>query len=75
MENKVDVERIKAEIEALKGLSAEEYCAEAVAKIYADFEASREAKIRDLTVALEIFDKFKIIEEPVEEAINEMEAY
>lgn len=72
----VDVEKIKAEIEALKGLSAEEYCAEAVAKIYADFEASRNAKIHDLTVALEIFDKFQIVEEPaVEENINQTEAY
>lgn len=59
----VDVEKIKLEIERLKALSAEEYCADTVAKIYADFEASRSAKIRDLEVALEIFDTYQVVEE------------
>lgn len=59
----VDLEKIKIEIEALKNLNAEEYCKEAVAKIYADFEATREAEIAKLENALEIFDKYQIVEE------------
>lgn len=59
----VDVEKIKADIEALKVLKAEEYCAEDVAKIYADFEASRENKIKELETSLEIFEKYQVVEE------------
>lgn len=59
----VDVEKIKADIEALKTLKAEEYCAEDVAKLYADFELSRENKIKELQTSLEIFEKYQIIEE------------
>lgn len=61
--NMVDLEKIKIEIEALKNLNAEEYCKDAVAKIYADFEATREAEIAKLENALEIFDKYQIVEE------------
>ena len=71
----VDIEKIKAEIEALKNLKAEEYCAEEVAKIYADFEASREEKIHDLEKALEIFDKFQIVEEVEEAPVEIAEEY
>lgn len=59
----VDIQKIKEEIEALKVLNAQEYCAEEVAKIYADFEASREAKIHEFERALEIFEQYQIIEE------------
>ncbi len=62
----VDIEKIKLEIEKLKGLTAEEYCADAVAKIYADFEASREEKVKELETALDIFEQYQIKEEPVE---------
>lgn len=63
----VDLEKIKIEIEALKNLNAEEYCKDAVAKIYADFEATREAEIAKLENALEIFDKYQIVEEQEQE--------
>lgn len=63
----VDVEKIKGDIEALKELTAEEYCKDEVAKIYADFEASREKKIADLETALEVYDKYQIAEDVVEE--------
>lgn len=56
----VDTEKIKMEIEKLKALTAEEYCADAVAKIYAEFEASREAKIKELEIALAIFAQYEI---------------
>lgn len=76
----VDVEKIRAEIEALKGLSAEEYCRDAVAKLYADFEASRSSEINKLETALAIFDKYQIVEEVKEEvhtceAVSAVEAY
>lgn len=61
--NMVDLEKIKIEIEALKNLNAEEYCKDAVAKIYAEFEATREAEIAKLENALEIFDKYQIVED------------
>lgn len=68
----VDVERIKSDIEELKNLSAEEYCREEVAKVYADFEASRERKIAELETSLEIFEKYQVVEEDVEnEETNE----
>lgn len=62
----VDIEKIKADIEALKVLNAEEYCKDAVAKIYADFEATREQKIAELEKSLEIFEKYQVVEEVVE---------
>lgn len=77
----VDVEKIKSEIEALKNLNAEEYCREEVEKLYADFEASKEAKIHDLEVALEVFEKYQVIEETEEtteeatENVENAEAY
>lgn len=67
----VDVEKIKSDIEALKTLNAEEYCKEDVAKIYADFEASREQKVKELETSLVIFEKYQVIEEnPVNVAEN-----
>lgn len=63
----VDFEKIKIEIEALKNLNAEEYCKEAVAKIYADFEANREIEIAKLENALEVFDKYQIVEDEEQE--------
>lgn len=63
----VDIEKIKAEIEALKNLDAVEYCKEQVEKLYADFEASREQKIAEFEKALEIFDAFQIVEEVQED--------
>lgn len=74
----VDLEKIKIEIEALKNLDAEEYCKEAVAKIYADFEATREAEIAKLENALEIFDKYQIVEEEEQapqEVVDEFNPY
>lgn len=68
----VDIEKIKLEIEKLKALTAEEYCADTVAKIYADFEASREEKVKELETALTIFAQYEIKEEPVE-AVAELE--
>ena len=59
----VDVEKIKSDIEALKTLNAEEYCKEEVAKIYADFEASREQKVKELETSLVIFEKYQVVEE------------
>ena len=66
----VDIEKIKLEIEKLKALTAEEYCADAVAKIYADFEASREEKVKELETALVIFEQYKVKEEPVAEPVE-----
>ena len=75
----VDLEKIKIEIEALKNLNAEEYCKEAVAKVYADFEANREIEIAKLENALEIFDKYQIVEEDEEqepqEVVDEVNPY
>lgn len=59
----VDVEKIKSDIEALKTLNAEEYCKEDVAKIYADFEASREQKVKELETSLVIFEKYQVVED------------
>lgn len=67
----VDIERIKAEIERLKVLNAEEYCKDEVAKLYADFEESRARKIAEYEKALEIFDEFQIAEET--EVIGEID--
>lgn len=67
----VDIERIKAEIEALRNLNAEEYCREAVAKIYAEFETSREEKIAKLENALEIYAEYQVVEENNEEPVDE----
>lgn len=58
----VDIERIKADVERLKTLNAEEYCADQVAKIYAEFEESRDKKIAELEKSLEIFDMYQISE-------------
>lgn len=58
----VDIEKIKKEIEDLKNLNAQEYCAEAVAKIYADFEASRESEIAKLESALSVFESYQIVD-------------
>ena len=69
----VDVERIKSDIEELKNLSAEEYCKEEVARVYADFEASREKKIAELETSLQIFEKYQIVENPESEDENEEE--
>lgn len=62
----VDLEKIRLDIEALKNLTAEEYCKEDVAKIYAEFEASRATKVRDLETSLEIFAKYQVVEQPEE---------
>ena len=63
----VDLEKIKLDIEALKNLTAEEYCKDEVAKIYADFEASRASKVHDLETSLEIFAKYQVVEETTAE--------
>lgn len=63
----VDIEKINAEIERLKTLNADEYLAEAIAKLKADFEESRAEKIAELEKALEIFAQYQVVEEQVEE--------
>ena len=68
----VDFEKIKADIEALKEMTAEEYCKDAVAKIYADFEASKEKKIADLETALEVYEKYQVVEEEAEPVTEEV---
>lgn len=55
----IDVERIKADIEALKNLTAEEYCREKVQLLYQEFEASRQNKIADLTKTLEVVQQYE----------------
>ena len=65
----VDIERIKAEIEALKSQKAEEYCKEQVEKLYADFEENRANEVSALEKSLEIFAKYQIVE-PEEDASN-----
>lgn len=67
----VDIEKIKSDIADLELLSAEEYCKEQVLKIYADFEESRAKKIAELKTSLEIFEKYQIAEEVVEEENGE----
>lgn len=67
----VDIEKIKADIEALRTLNAEEYCREQVAKIYEDFENSRASKIEKLESALSIYDEYQIIEESEKNEICE----
>lgn len=76
----VDIERIKVDIERLKTLNAEEYCADQVAKIYAEFEESRNKKISELERSLEIFNEYQVSEhteikneESAEENIVEVE--
>lgn len=68
----VDFEKIKADIEALKEMTAEEYCKDAVAKIYADFEASKEKKIADLETALKVYEKYQVVEEEAEPVTEEV---
>lgn len=68
----VDIEKIKEQIETLKGLSAEEYCAEAVAKIYADFEHSRVEEIAKLETALSVFESYQVVDN-AEEITAEIE--
>lgn len=64
----VDIEKIKAEIERLQTLNADEFLAEEFDKMRADFEANKENKINDLQKALEIFEQYQVVEEePVEE--------
>lgn len=67
----VDVEKIKAEIEALANLTAEEYCKEKVASIYAEFEQSRNEKINKLKSALEVFDEYQVEAEVEEEQVKQ----
>ena len=68
----VDIEKIKAEIEALKNLDAVEYCKEQVEKLYADFEASRESEIAKLESALAVFEKYQVEETEEEEQEEEV---
>lgn len=68
----VDIEKIKSDIANLELLTAEEYCKDDVARIYADFEANRERKVAELKTSLEIFERYQIVEE-TEEA-EEVEA-
>lgn len=64
----VDIEKIKAEIERLQTLTADEFLAEEFDKMREEFEANKESKINDLNKALEIFDAYQVVEEqPVEE--------
>ena len=64
----IETELINGTIDALKELTAEEYCKDEVARIYADFEASKEKKIADLEIALEVYEKYQVVEaEDVEE--------
>lgn len=67
----VDIEKIKAEIERLQTLTADEFLAEEFEKMRAEFEANKENKINDLQKALEIFEQYQVVEEePVEEEVE-----
>jgi len=69
----VDIEKIKAEIERLQTLTADEFLAEEFDKMREEFEANKESKINDLNKALEIFDAYQVVEEqPVEEEDEEV---
>lgn len=67
---KIDVEKIKAEIERLKTLKAEEYCKDAIEKLLADFEQSREHEIEKLETTLAICEKFEVVDTLPEEVVN-----
>lgn len=69
-EMKIDVEKIKAEIERLKTLKAEEYCKDAIEKLLADFEQSREHEIEKLETTLAICEKFEVVDTLPEEVVN-----
>lgn len=72
----VDLEKIKAEIQALRELNADEYLADEIAKLKADFEASREQKIHEFERALEIYEQYQVVEEQEDEVVeNVAEAY
>lgn len=70
----VDIQKIEAEIERLQTLNADEYLADEFAKLRADFEATREAKIKELESALRIFEEYKVVEEQ-EEVEEQVENY
>ena len=72
VEEMVNIEQIKADIEALKTLTAEEYCKPQVETLYAEFEASREKKIAELESALDIFNKYQVEDEVEQEVAEEV---
>lgn len=70
----VNIESIKAEIERLKSLSADEYLADKFAELKAEFEAKREKNIAELENALVVCEKYQVVEEAEEaEESNEAE--
>lgn len=69
----VDIERIKAEIERLKTLNADEYLADKFAQLKAEFEQTRAEKVAELEKALEIFAEYQLVEEVAEDEQVEQE--
>lgn len=62
----IDVEKMKAEIERLKTLNADEYLADKFAQLKAEFETTRAANIAELENALAICEKYQVVEEEEE---------
>lgn len=62
----VNIESIKAEIERLKTLNADEYLADKFAELKAEFEAKREKNIAELENALVVCEKYQVVEEEEE---------
>ena len=62
----INVEQVKAEIERLRTLNADEYLADKIAELKAEFEAKREQNIADLERFLELCDEYEVVEEAEE---------
>lgn len=63
----INIEQVKAEIERLRTLNADEYLADKIAELKAEFEAKREQNIADLERFLELCDEYEVVEEVAEE--------
>lgn len=62
----VDIEKIKAEIERLKALNADEYLADKFAELRAEFEAKRADDIATLEKFVAICGEYEVVEEVAE---------
>lgn len=63
----INIEQVKAEIERLRTLNADEYLADKIAELKAEFEAKREQNIADLERFLELCDEYEVVEEAEDE--------